>query len=482
MSEHPDANPTGEIVRGTARMAIAAAVRQVLQTGLAAATSAVIARSLGASLFGRYAGGTAAFYLAIGLTDLGFAVVLARELAQRPQDEGRLVRATVQVHLLWSLGIALGLLGLGLGAGGERGEVMLVLSPAAVFSGVTAARQVFSVRYHARPLLVLDISLSLVQAGVTIGLAVSGAGPVTLGIVLGAFYVVSSLLALSLSLRSLPAQRPQRGDRRRLLALALPVGIVSVLASLYFTIDQVLLGWLVTSRQLGFYAAAVRFLSALVAVPGLVMNAGIPGLARQATDSEALSRFAATLARWLAVTALPLCVGLIVFARPAVRLVFGAGYGESVGLLRILMLAAAVILASSLVGIVLMALATVRTMVLVNVFALAVNVVGNVLLVPSLGVRASAWLTVACEVIVSAYGLVALRHRLRFALVLASVARPLAVLALAAGVGLALGPSRPWALPAAVVVLLGGLFAARAWPAELLPARWRAWGAASLVR
>src|SRR5579875_1840587 len=100
MTDHLEANPTGELGRGTARIASASAVRQVIGTGLSAATAAVVARSLGASGFGLYAGGTAAFYLAVSLTDLGFAVVLARELALEPGQAGRLVRATVHVQVL----------------------------------------------------------------------------------------------------------------------------------------------------------------------------------------------------------------------------------------------------------------------------------------------------------------------------------------------------------------------------------------------
>jgi O-antigen/teichoic acid export membrane protein len=335
------------------------------------------------------------------------------------------------------------------------------------------------VRYRAGPLFVLDIITALGQSAALIALAATHAGAVAIAVGLSVSSALNAAVAALLARRVVGRSRPQRGDRRRILRMALPVGIASVLSSLYFTIDQVLLGWLVSGRELGHYAAAVRFLTAVVAIPGLVMAAGVPGLARTVGDRNELSRFAGTLAHWLAVTALPLGVGLAVFARPAVRLVFGGSYTESVPLLRVLMLAAAISVANNLLSIVLMSAAVVRAMVLVNLLSLIVNIAGNLALVPRYGVTASAWLTVASEVVVVVYGLVALRHRLCYGVVLARSRRALVVTAAAAGIGLALGPSRPYALPAAVVVYAGGLLVLRAWPAELLPERWRRLSAAA---
>jgi O-antigen/teichoic acid export membrane protein len=312
-----------------------------------------------------------------------------------------------------------------------------------------------------------------VQAGTMIALAAEHSSPVGIAIGLSASISLNAALAALLAHRAVGAGRPRHGDRARILRLALPVGIASVLASLYFTIDQVLLGWLVSSRELGQYAAAVRFLTAVVAIPGLVMAAGVPGLARTAADREQLSRFAGTLAHWLAVTALPLAIWLAVFARPAVRLVFGGSYTESIPLLRVLMVAGVLSLGNNILSIVLMSLAVVRAMVAVNLLSLAVNVAGNLTLVPHYGVTASAWLTVASEAIVIVYGLAALRHRLSYRLVLSRSRRALLVAGVAGGIGLALGPSHPYAFPAAVGVFAVGLLVLRAWPAELLPERLR---------
>jgi O-antigen/teichoic acid export membrane protein len=194
-----------------------------------------------------------------------------------------------------------------------------------------------------------------------------------------------------------------------------------------------------------------------------------------------LSRFAGMAAHWLAVTALPLSIGLMVFAGPAVELVFGHAYTQSIGLLRILMSAGVLALVSNVLGIVLLSLNIIRVMVLFNLVSLAVNVAGNIVLAPRYGVTASAWLTTASELIVTSYGVVALRRRVSYRIVLARVWRPMIATLLAAAVGLSLGPNRAYAIPLAIATFVLAVVALRAWPAELIPARFKRIAAPSLT-
>jgi O-antigen/teichoic acid export membrane protein len=460
-----------EIGRDTARVASAAALRQAIGTLLLGVTAAVVARSLGASKFGVYAGGTAAYYLMVTVAELGFGVVAGREMAKHPESEGRLLRTTIQIQTAWSAVAAAALLTLGLQTGGVRGEVMIVLCPALLASGLSSARQLFTVRYWVGPLLRVDLATVAVQSTAMTILALLHAGVVSVAGALSAASCANAVVVALLARRAIGGSTVHAGDRRRLLRMAVPVGIASLLASAYFTIDQVLLGWLVSSRQLGEYAAAVRLLSMLVLVPGLVMAAGIPALARHAEDRAALSRLAGMLAHWLGVTAFPLAVGLLVFARPAVTLAFGSSYTQAIGLLRILMLAGIFSIAANLLGNILLAVNLIRVMLAVNVATLIVNVAGNVFLAPRYGAVASAWLTVACEVGVTSYAVVALRRRMSYRALVTRVWRPVMATALAAAVGVALRAADGLAIPLAIVTFSVSVLALGAWPAELLPPR-----------
>ncbi len=463
----------GAVTRGTARMASVAGFRQLIQTILLAGTAAVVARFLGPTDFGFYVGGTAAYNLAVALTDLGFSSVLLREMAKRPAEQGRLLRATMQLQTMSSVGIALGLVALGLAAGGQRGEVMLVLCPAVALAGLAAPRQLFGVHYRAAPLLITDLSLATLQAATMVALAVDHAGVVVLAAVLSAFTCLNGAIVTILARRLVRPKRPRKGELWQILRMALPIGCASILASLYFTIDQLILGWLVPPRALGHYAAAVRLLAIAVMVPGFVMAAGLPGLARTAHDRLSLSRFAATLSHWIAVTALPMCIGLAVFAHPAIHLVFGASYGDSAALLQVLMIAAVLALVSNVLGITMISLSIIRPQVIFNSISLAINVIGNILLAPRYGVLASAWLTVGCEALIVSYGLVTLRRRVSYRMLLAKVWRPVAATALAVVPGLLLGAYSPYAIAASLAAFVIVMFALSAWPTDLHPRRFQ---------
>jgi O-antigen/teichoic acid export membrane protein len=200
------------------------------------------------------------------------------------------------------------------------------------------------------------------------------------------------------------------------------------------------------------------------------MAAGIPGLTRQGKDRLALSEFAGTLASWIALTALPLCLGVAVFAHPLIEAAFGQRYLGAVPVMRILMLAGLLALGSNVTGIVLMSKGIVGPQILFNAISLVVNVTGNILLVPHYGVIASAWLTVISEAIVLSYGLVILRAHLSWRRVGRAVWRPAIASVVAAAVGFALRHYDLVGIPLAIVCFGALLTALRAWPEPLAQA------------
>jgi O-antigen/teichoic acid export membrane protein len=451
------------LTSGTARIATATGVRQVLTTGALAFTAIAVARFLGPRSFGLYVGGTAAFGLSLGLCDLGFSLVLVRELAKRPNEAGRLMGTALRAQVAWCIVLTVFLCVLGIIAGGTRGLVMLIMAPALTFSGLAVSRSIFSVRFRALPLLVMDVSTTLLQCAVMLVLVLAHAPIVVLAANLSVWTCLSGALALILARHQVAIEVPTRSEVLRFARTALPLGLASVLASLYFTIDLTLLGWLVLPRALGRYAVAVRLLNLVVMIPGFVMLAGIPGLTRAADRRADLSRFAATLAKWIALTALPIGVAIAVFARPAVLDLFGPSYLGAVPLVRILMLAALLAFSSNVTGIVMVSLGIIRPQIIFNTISLIVNVIGNILLVPRYGVVASAWLTVVSEGIVVSYGLVTLRKRISYLAIVGAVSRPLVAVVIAAATAWLLGGTSPVAAAGSagaflVVMLMLGAF------------------------
>ena len=140
-------------------------------------------------------------------------------------------------------------------------------------------------------------------------------------------------------------------------------------------------------------------------------------------------------------------------------------------------MAAAVALLTNLLGTLLIARSIVRPMLLQNAGAIVFNVAGNVVLAPRYGVTASAWLTVATEMIVCGGALYLLRGSLGLGSMVGAGLRPGVAVAGLAATGLALSSWPTLGVPAAIGVFLALLAALGAWPVELQPFRRRGGGA-----
>jgi len=444
-------------------------VRRVVVQVLSALSTAVLARTLGVAGFGDFAAGLAMYYLALSVCDFGFGSVLARELGSGRADDGSLVRSMLRVQTTWSVAVGLGtvVFALAVGLTSPRIQVLLALTPAIALFGLSGVRQVFYASYRTGRLGLIDVVTNAVQLGIVTVVAVSGGGPLAVAVALCAMILVNCVVVAFVGLRLVDDDPSTAAVRRQMLTHSLPIGISSLLASAYFTLDLSIVGFLVSSREVGYYAAATKALSLLVTVPGLVIAASMSGLSSHAGDRVELGRLTAQVWHWLAVSALPLCVAVLLYAPVVVRIYYGRGYGAAVPLVRILALSGIVAVLSNVFGATMVATRRNRWLVVQGAVALCGNVVGNLLLVPRFGVTASAWLTVATEVGVCAGSAVGMRRTIDMGPVWRVTRAPLAAVAAMVVVGAA---TASWPVPsmvAAAVAFFAVLVALGGWPEDV---------------
>jgi PST family polysaccharide transporter len=455
-------------------------LRRVVVQVLSALSTAVLARTLGVAGFGSYAAGLAMYYVALSVCDFGFGTVLGRELGSRRADDGALVRSMLRVQTQWSVAVGIGVVVFALLAGlaATRMQILLVLVPGVALFGLTGVRQVFYARYHTGRLGRIDVATNVIQLFVVSGVALAGGGPVAVATALSAMIVVNVVVVTMVGLKLVDSATSSRAVRREMLVASLPLGLNSLLASAYFTLDLSIVGFLVASREVGYYAAATKTLTLLVTIPMLVMTAALPGLASRAGDRGGLGLFSARTWHWLSVTVVPAGVGMALFAPFVVTAYFGRAFRPAVPLVQILALAGIVAALSNVLGSAMVVTKRNRWLIVQSAIALAFNVGGNVALVPHFGVTASAWLTVATELGVCGGAFIGMRHRMTYAPLLRTSLVPTVAALAMIGTALAL---RPWPVVAmasatatfvVVTVVLGG------WPVELpcpIPRRFAVW-------
>jgi O-antigen/teichoic acid export membrane protein len=142
---------------------------------------------------------------------------------------------------------------------------------------------------------------------------------------------------------------PVRGFTRReagaILKPALVMGLSQGLAFMSYNFDSLLLGLLVGARAVGWYGAAYKPITALLAVPVTYYTGLFPTLSRTYQQSEAAFRhMVARSLRLTAMMALPVGIGGSFLAGPVIGLLFGPDYANSVLPLQILSWAAVMVI------------------------------------------------------------------------------------------------------------------------------------------
>jgi O-antigen/teichoic acid export membrane protein len=327
------------------------------------------------------------------------------------------------------------------------------------------------VTYRTGKLLKFDVLTAVLQVAAAITLASAGAGPVAVAAAVSGSSILNNVM-VALAAERMLEPGGGRFSRTELLKRSLPLGAMSVMTRVYLTIDLVLLGLYVSGTRLGDYAAASKLLTVLAGLSGAVMSGALPALSSSAAAREELGQLTERLWHWLMVTALPMFGTLALFAPLLIDVTLGHGYRGAVTLVRILCIAGAISVVSNLVGNLMVAQRRMRPLFVQNTLAIIVNIAGNVVLIPTYGVYAAAWMTAITEALVCCASIFSLRNELPFGSLARVSARPAAAAALACAVAIPILGS-PWlAAAAASMLFIGGLTAFGAWPHELRPVGW----------
>ncbi len=271
--------------------------------------------------------------------------------------------------------------------------------------------------------------------------------------------VLCEIVALSLKVRWLrPLQRIRYvAEAKRWLPIlreAIPLAIGTSLAAVYYSLDTVMLSKLDTYGAVGAYGIAYKFAGIVQFVPWAMAAPLVSILVRHWSGNP--PAFRATVRR--AGTALYLVAVLVlmlflIFATPAIGLLYGHGYEAAGDATRLVIAGECVAFFTTLA---VMAFAAMKRNVLYAIAALCglvANFAMNIALIPAFSYEGAAWATLATELVVAAilWGRLATRIGCGPLPVGVAVKGALAG-TVAAAVGLGTWAVMPW-IPAALLAL-----------------------------
>ncbi len=185
-----------------------------------------------------------------------------------------------------------------------------------------------------------------------------------------------------------------------ILLTAWPFGLMGLMGAINLNIDIIMVGWLGSATDVGYYSAAQKPVLLLYILPTLLASSIFPVMARMAKIAPAI--IVALLEKAIAgviLLAIPVVLIGLIFAGPIINLLFGAEYLPAVDAFRILVLTVLVVYPSTLLGNAIFAFDAQKSFVIfVPTFA-AFNILFNFILIPIMGITGAATATLISQVI-----------------------------------------------------------------------------------
>lgn len=382
---------------------------------LGAVTFAVLARRLGAHDFGIFSFAMS-FALVAGMAiDLGQNTHLGRVVARDPV-RGPSAFAAVATNKLW---LSFCVLLAGLGVLTLLGFSSLeVATTGTMLLWSIALTQLDSLRAVARSLglMAADSCLNGLESAGRLGvvLAASALGLPLLGY--AAAFALEAVVAFSGFFVFLSGRVNLgvgvRGQARVVLRDSVSVGLASAALTGFYRVDQLFVEPLAGAVASGLYGTAARIVFTATVVAGMIVAAAYPEMAKRQHDCAAFASVVRRAVLLCGSVGIALTIGMAIFARPVIVVLFGVEYNGAVGLLRVLSPVAAL---NALVAVFYYAgnaLGRERLVLRVVAVMLVANIVANLALIPAYGVYAAAWISVIGELLMVSGLALAVRDRL----------------------------------------------------------------------
>lgn len=349
-----------------------------LSKGLVFLSTAILARVLSKADFGIVGFATIIIdYLSV-LNDLG----LGSALIQRQENVEESAETVFTFNILLGAGLTLltYLVAPWVAIYFREPEVtpiLRVLGLTFILSSLSSTHTVWLKRQLAfQRKIIPDLGRAIMKGGVSIFCALNGFGPWSLvyGQLAG---VLTGLLLTWIVYPWFPRWRLHRALLPGLLQLGFSMMGVTILNALVTDIDYVIVGRRLGSEALGSYMLAFRLPELLILnLLWVVGNAIFPAYASIQSQPEVLRRgFLATM-RYMALFAVPLCLGLTIVADPLVRVAFGENWLNIVPVVRLLSASMLVSLVASNVGDVAKAIGRPQALIRLGITLLPIQIAG----------------------------------------------------------------------------------------------------------
>ncbi len=180
---------------------------------------------------------------------------------------------------------------------------------------------------------------------------------------------------------------------------AFPLAITSIFALISFRMNTILLNMLTTSAVVGEYTAAFNLMQALIFIPTVYSTAILPMFAQFYTNSKEMLDYSYKKSlKYLTILSMPIAMGSCVLSDKIVMFMYGAGYVNTIPILRIVIWALPAIFLSYILGTSIASINKQHETVKATFVCLIISTIGNYFFIMFWGGIGAAMITVINEV------------------------------------------------------------------------------------
>ncbi len=350
----------------------------------------LIARMVGVVDTGAYVFALSFSTICSVFVDFGLSQLLQREIAQKPEDTQVLLSAALRLKILYGfVSVALGLFVFSFIAEGQQMWNMVLIAMAIMMfdSYVQSVWAAFRGRHSLAYESIAIVSSQVIVLTVgLIGLYVEARLEVLmLALLAGSVWAaVYGTIACRRMLGFWP--KPIGGQSRSMARRSLSFGVASTFSRLFASLDSVMLGQMVGTAAVGFYAIPNKFVFAAQFVPAAVSASLYPALSHfHMTDQAQMRKLFFQAFSFLYLLAAPMSVGLFILTPSIIHELYTSAYDPSILAMQIMVWGIVFGFLEYPFGALLAAMGEQKKNSITRVVVVLVNVSLNLLLIPRYG-------------------------------------------------------------------------------------------------
>jgi O-antigen/teichoic acid export membrane protein len=274
-----------------------------------------------------------------------------------------------------------------------------ISAAAVVFQSFDVIDFWFQSQVQSRAVVLARTGASVATSAVRIALILAAASVVAFAwasLAEAAVAAIALVAVYGLGANGIRSWRVSAARARQLLGDSWPLIFSSLVVMLYMRIDQVMLGEMLDSHEVGVYSVAVRLSETSYLIPSSIVAAWLPGIVEaHATDERLFLERLQRLYNVMALLGYAVALPTLFLAGPVVRLVFGEAYGRAAPMLIVLSFATLFINLGIARSAFLTAMNWPKTHLATVLAGAILNVLLNLYLIPRYGGLGAAWASFA---------------------------------------------------------------------------------------